>query len=178
MASSAERDQVYLDSVLTDWRSGFARAEGENMPELYAAAVRRVRAGDWTQVRPLLRVLRTIVRINATVTMHLSIAQLESRDPEANPAVATALQETAAGLRAALGGLEDALTAIAVPGEPTGLGAGEPHTPGRLFEPDLRSVRGIIDTAVVAAVVGANSVVSVVRTALATKNSPPPPPAP
>lgn len=43
---------------------------------------------------------------------------------------------------------------------------GGPARPGRLLEPDLRSVRGIIDTAVAAAVVGTNSVVSVVRAAL------------
>lgn len=36
------------------------------MPDLYAATARRAAADDWTQLRPLLLVLRTMLRINTT----------------------------------------------------------------------------------------------------------------
>lgn len=176
MPNTDQRDRDYLDEVLAEWRLGFARAEGENIPELYSAATRRVRAGDWTQVRPLLRVLRTILLINSTLTLHLSIAQLESRDPDANPDVAAGLQEAPDGLDAARVGLDRALRATAEAGVPRTPGAGRPAVEGRIYEPDLRSLRGIVDTAAVVAAVGAGSIASVLRMAVASKNAPPPPP--
>lgn len=174
MIDVAGRDRNLLAEVLAEWREGFARAEGENIPELYAAATRRVRAGDWEHVGPLLRVLRTILLINSNLTLNLTGAQQESRDPDANPEVAAGLQEARDGLVAARVGLDRALAATAAAGVPRTSGAGRPGPQRRLYEPDLRSVRGLLDTAAVAVVVGAGGVASVIRAAMASKNTPPP----
>lgn len=177
MPNTVQRDRDYLGEVLAEWRLGFARAEGENIPELYSAAARLVRAGDWEHVRPLLRVLRTILLINSNLLLNLSGAQLESRDPDANPDVAAGLQEARDGLVAARVGLDRALRGTAEAGVPRTPGAGRPAVERRIYEPDLRSLRGIVDTAAVVAAVGAGSIASVLRAAVASKNAPRPPPA-
>ena len=143
--SSSRDDKAYLAGVLEAWRAGFADAEGDNMVELYGAAAARARADDWTELRPLLAVLRTVLRINSTLAVHVSSALRESIEPTADAATADELWALHEHLSAALRPLGAVLAATEpAGGDPGWLGAGRPRRPVRVPAPDEGSLHALL----------------------------------
>lgn len=144
--SRSGRDTAYLGGVLESWRAAFADAEGDNLPELYRAAAARARAGDWTQLRPLLAVLRTILRSNNTLTTRLSTALRDPTEPVADEATGGELWALPEHLPAALNPLQAVLAATKPDDvdDPQWLGAGRPPRPLRVVDPGDGRVAGLL----------------------------------
>lgn len=179
----AERDSAYLAEVLEAWRAAFATAEGDNMPDLYAATARRAAADDWTQLRPLLLVLRTMLRINTTFVAQIGYSLQQSIEPGADRQTAAELLEVSRLLREAQEPLAAALRATNPQPGVDGPGAGRPRVPGYVIDPQKGGLRGLLDIAAMAGVgtmigvgVGASSAVQTAR--LWWRGAPTPPTTP
>lgn len=151
MNKRAEQDVVYLNRVLNAWRGAFADAESDNMPELYEAGFRRGRENDWSQLRPLLLVLRTILRINDQWISQIAFGLQLSSDPAADAETARELHRLTLRLAEAAEALQDVLDATRpVPGQPDGYGAGKPREPVTAVDPSRGGLRGLVDIGLLA----------------------------
>lgn len=147
----SEQDAAYLSEVLEAWRGAFASAVGDNMPEFYAATAHRALHDDWTQLRPLLVVLQTMLRINTTFVGQIAYSLQQSIEPSADAGTAAKLFEVSRLLREALHPLAAALEATTPrPGTTDGPGVGRPREPVRVLAPDRGGVRGLLDIATLA----------------------------
>lgn len=155
----SERDAAYLAEVHTTWRTAFPASRGDSMPELYATAARRATADDWTELRPLLLALQTMLRINSTVVGHIGYSLQQSTAPTADAATAAELLEVSRLLREALDPLADALAAtgsrLAPPGAPD---TRPPRQPVQASPPVHPGLRGLLD---IAAIAGVGTIVGV-----------------
>ena len=146
------QDADYLQGVLERWRAAFADAEGEHIRPLYTAGARRGREDDWSDLRPLLRVVRTMLMITSTFVDQIGYGLEGSIEPGADAQTAQELHDIATHLRAALGPLHAVLSATnPQPGVPEGPGAGRPRRPVRVVDPEVGGVRGLLAIPTVAA---------------------------
>lgn len=147
------KDVAYLSQVLQSWRAAFDEAEGDNMPALYDAAVGRGREDDWSQLRPLLLVLRTMLRINTTFAGAIAYGLAQSIETTADAQTVEELRELQRALQDALKPLQNVLRATDPdPGVPDGPGAGRPSKPGHVIDPEQGGLRGLVDVATMAGV--------------------------
>lgn len=146
MSKRSDTDIAYLDAVLRGWRGAFADAEGDNMPQLYEAAFRRARENDWSQLRPLLLVLRTTLRISNQWVNQIAHGLQLSRYPEADAETVRELHRLTLRLAEATEALQDVLNATRpIPGQPDGYGAGKAREPVAMADPARGGVRGLLD---------------------------------
>ena len=147
-----EHEVVYLQVVLERWREAFADAEGEHMRELYGAGAMRATENDWTHLRPLLRVVRTMLTTTSTFAEQVGYGLGRSLEPTADAETAKELHELARQLRAAIVPLQAVLRATnPEPDLPEGPGAGRPRRPVHVLDPARGGLRGFLDIPAVAA---------------------------
>lgn len=161
MGKRADQDIAYLDEVLRAWRGAFADAESDNMPQLYEASYRRSRENDWSQLRPLLLVLRTILRINNQLIPQIAFGLQLSSHPGADGQTVQELHKLTVRLAVTAEALQDVLDATRpVPDQPDGFGAGKPREPVDIADPGRGGLRGLLDVGRIAAatVVGSASI--------------------
>lgn len=122
------------------------------MPELYAATARRAAADDWAELRPLLLVLRTMLRINTTFVGQIGCSLQQSIEPGADLQTAAELLEVSRLLREAQEPLADGLKATNPQPGVDGPGAGRPRLPGYVIDPEKGGLRGLLDIVALAGV--------------------------
>lgn len=93
------QDAVYLQGVLERWREAFAEAEGDHIKRLYDAGAMRGTEDDWTHLRPLLRVIRTMLITTSTFADQIGSGLERSIEPTADAQTAQDLHVFAFRLR-------------------------------------------------------------------------------